>query len=124
MSSDCGFVSGQVFDAAVVLPNKLEIGGEHDMPIIASFSSTAAWTSGLACASTLSFLKQSTGSWVPLFLTPVILRLVGTALYWRYVTVKPLREYLAVPPQERRAYLQAQELEPPPASNATKAKAK
>ncbi len=109
--ADCGFVSGQVFDAAVVLPNKLEIGGADDMPIIASFSSTAAWTSGLACASLLSLLKQITGSWIPLFGVPLLLRLIGTALYWRHVTVKPLREYLAVAPAARRAYLDMQELE-------------
>ncbi len=111
--ADCGFVSGQVFDAAVVLPNKLEIGGD-DMPIIASFSSTAAWTSGLACASMLSFLKQITDSWLPLFGVPLLLRLIGTALYWRHVSVKPLREYLAVAPAARRAYLDAQELEAAP----------
>jgi hypothetical protein len=64
------------------------------MPIIASFSSTGAWTSGLACASLLSLLKQSTGSWIPLFGVPLLLRLIGTAVYWRHVTVKPLREYL------------------------------
>ena len=105
-----------MFDAAVVLPNKLEIGGEHDMPIIASFSSTTAWTSGLACASLLSFLKQSTGSWIPLFGAPVLLRLIGTALYWQYVTVKPLRDYLDIAPKQRRTYLALQEQEPPPTS--------
>ena len=86
------------------------------MPIIASFSSTGAWTSGLACASLLSFLKQSTGSWIPLFGVPLLLRIIGTAVYWRHVTVKPLREYLAVAPTERRAYLDSQDLEPPPTS--------
>ena len=43
------FTFGQVFDAAVVAPNKLDLGGTvGDMPTIASWSSTAAWTSGLS----------------------------------------------------------------------------
>lgn len=86
------------------------------MPIIASFSSTAAWTSGLACASLLSFLKQRTGSWVPLFGAPLLLRLIGTAMYCRHVTVKPLRDYLEVAPKQRRSYLEAQGREPTPTS--------
>eukprot|EP01051_Picozoa_sp_SAG22_P012080 SAG22_NODE_1225_length_5115_cov_1.965510_6_plen_109_part_00 len=97
---------------ATVLPNKMEIAGSEDMPIISSYSSTMAWTCGLGCASALSFLKQLTGSWIPLLGIPAVLRCIGTALYYRYVTVKPLREYLALPPADRRAYLDAQELEP------------
>ena len=45
---------------------------------------------------------------IPLLCIPILLRLVGTAMYWRHVTVRPVREYLAVPPAERRAYLDAQ----------------
>lgn len=66
------FVFGQVFDAAVVAPNKLDLGGtEGDMPVIASWSSTAAWSSGLLCASVLVALKQWTRSWLPLLLVPL-----------------------------------------------------
>ena len=105
----CGFLVGQIFDASVIAPNKLELGGTEDMPIIASWASTAAWSSGLLFASLLSALKQATGSWVPLFLVPLLLRICGTWLYVRNMTTRMAREYLAIPLSERRDYLLRQE---------------
>ena len=103
-------VFGQVFDAAVVAPNKLDLGGtEGDMPVIASWSSTAAWTSGLLCASALVAIKQWTRSWLPLLLAPLAMRLAGTYWYVRHCTMRPVREYLAAAPAQRRAYLLGQE---------------
>eukprot|EP01052_Picozoa_sp_SAG31_P018648 SAG31_NODE_1329_length_8753_cov_4.101225_7_plen_126_part_00 len=107
------FVFGQVFDAAVVPPNKLDLGGtEGDMPVIASWSSTAAWCSGLLCASTLVAIKQWTQSWLPLLLTPLVMRIAGTTAYIRYCSMRPAREYLSTVPGERRSYLLAQESKP------------
>jgi hypothetical protein len=109
----CIFIFGQVFDAAVVAPNKLDLGGtDGDMPTIASWSSTAAWTSGLCSATALVWLKQITGSWLPLLLAPLGLRVIGTWGYVRHCTMRPVREYLQVPRSRRRQYLHAQDEAP------------
>ena len=68
-----------------------------------SKAKTASRVARLLTSALLRWLRR-----IPLLCIPILLRLVGTAMYWWHVTVRPVREYLAVPPAERRAYLDAQ----------------
>ena len=105
----CGFVFGQVWDNAADGSNVLEIGGP-DIAQIASWSSTAAWGLGLLCASALSALKQLTGSWAVLFLTPAASRCVVAWFWARRCSARSAREYvLATTTMSPEDYLAAQE---------------
>ena len=59
------------------LPNKMELGGEWNAHFEA-YENTAAWVCMFLLSSSLAWLKRATGSWAPIWLSPIVLRALAT----------------------------------------------
>ena len=46
-------------------------------------------------SSSLAWLKRATGSWAPIWLSPIVLRALATAAYCRFASIEPGERLLA-----------------------------
>lgn len=81
---------GHSFDYPGFIANHIEVQGP-DIGIMSSYSNTVNWVLVLGLGQLFALMKRRTGSWLPLFGGPVVVRGLSGVYYLMYASIHSAR---------------------------------